>query len=88
MTEGDWKQKLEREGFNEIEVVSFPGDAEFPAHTHEKMTAHVVLEGDLTITDPTGTRVVKSGDRFDVSAGTTHTAKCGPEGCTFIMGEK
>ncbi len=32
--------------------------------------------------------LVKEHDRFDVPVGIPHTAKVGPEGCTFIVGEE
>lgn len=88
MTKEEWLEKLKAEGFGDIRIQEFRPDMEFPEHRHEKLTAHVMLAGELTTTDPTGSRTVKPGDRFDVSAGTTHNAKCGPEGCTFIVGEK
>ncbi len=81
-------QKLEREGFKDIQVSAHAPDADFPEHRHDLATAHVVLEGELTITDATGTRTVHPGERFDVSAGTVHAARCGPGGCTFLMGVK
>jgi quercetin dioxygenase-like cupin family protein len=88
MTEQEIKDGLTNEGFTVIYVWEDKANAEYPEHTHEKLTAHVIEHGEITLTDHNGSRTLKEGERFDIPAGTTHSAKCGPEGCKFVVGEK
>ena len=88
MTEEEWKRELEKEGFTNIAVSSNGPGTEFPSHTHDKRTAHVILEGEMTLSEGERTEVRRQGERFEIPAGTTHSVKCGPEGCTFIVGFK
>jgi quercetin dioxygenase-like cupin family protein len=87
-TEEQVREQLTNEGFAPIYVWEDVANAEYPEHTHEKLTAHVVLKGEITLTDKSGTKILKEGERFDIPAGTTHSAKCGPDGCKFVVGEK
>lgn len=58
-------------------------------HTHEEYTVHVILKGELHITDKKGkTKIYKKGDRVDFPVGTTHRAAFGSKGCTMIIGVK
>lgn len=91
-----WMEKLKREGFKDLAVCSNGPDTDFGEHTHEERTVHVVLNGELTLTpgresvgqggEHEGVTILREGDRFEIPAGTTHKAKCGPLGCTFIVG--
>lgn len=84
----EWLEKLEKEGFKNIMSCANPPHTEFHEHTHEQHTVHVVLEGDLTLREKTGEKTIQEGERFEIPAGTTHNAACGPQGCTFLVGVK
>lgn len=88
MTEKEWMEKLEREGFTDIVVCPNGPDTEFPEHTHNEHTVHVILKGDFTLIEEGGTRTLHEGERFEIPAGTTHRARCESAGCTFIVGVK
>ncbi|HYF10213.1 MAG TPA: cupin domain-containing protein [Candidatus Paceibacterota bacterium] len=88
MNEKDWVAELEREGYTQVAVCANGPDTDFGEHTHEEHTIHVILEGELTLTDETGSETLKRGQRFEIPAGTKHHAKCGPDGCTFVVGVK
>ena len=88
MTEEEFKNQLTNEGFLDIYVQDDPASFEYPTHTHEKLTVHIILEGEMTMTDISGQKLLKAGQRFDVPAGTTHSAKMGTEGCKYIVAEK
>ena len=88
MDERDWITKLEKEGYKEVTVCDNEPNTEFPKHTHKEATVHVVVQGEFTLFEKGHKKTVKTGGRIDIPAGTTHTAKCGPEGCTFIVGIK
>lgn len=88
MNEKEVTEKLSAEGFKGIFVhTDYPG-AYYPDHTHKCITAHVVLEGEITMTVDGYTKTYSSGDRFDVSAGEVHSARAGKSGCRYIIGEK
>jgi len=72
MTETEWIQKLEDEGFTEVRVCPIPPELDMPAHTHDVHTVHVILDGELVIADQAGERVFRPGDRVEFPAGTTH----------------
>lgn len=88
MNEEEVKAKLTEEGFTDVYVWEDKANAKYPEHTHEKLTAHIVLQGEITLTDKNGSKTLKAGERFDIPAGTTHSAECGPEGCKYVVGEK
>jgi len=82
------KEKLKQEGFSNIFVWSDAPGAEYPDHTHQQLSAHIILNGEMSLTIKGETHVLKEGSRHDVPAGETHSAKMGPEGCTYLVGEK
>lgn len=87
MSEQGWREKLEQDGFVEINVVPLP-PPDGVEHMHDVHTAHVVLSGEITIMDSSGTHVYKPGDFIDVPAGTRHTAQGSPEGGSMLVGFK
>jgi len=88
VTEKELEEKLEIEGFSGIFIHRDSPDAFYPDHTHFGITAHIVLEGDITLTSEGKTATYTPGQRFDVPAGEVHSAKIGPEGCRYMIGEK
>jgi quercetin dioxygenase-like cupin family protein len=80
-------QQLRDEGFRHVyDWTDAPG-AEYPDHTHLCLTAHIILEGEMSITLDGGTRTYRAGERFDVPAGAVHSARMGPHGCRYLVGE-
>ncbi len=88
MTEKELQEKLEREGFASIFVHRDSPNAYYPDHTHSGITAHIVLDGDITVTSEGQTTKFEPGQRFDVPAGAIHSAQIGPNGCRYMIGEK
>jgi quercetin dioxygenase-like cupin family protein len=88
MTQQEWIEKLKKEEYTDVAVHTFPPNMEFPEHTHDKTTLHVILEGTLTSIEKTKTLSFGKGERFEILAGTSHSAKCGSKGCTFVVGVK
>jgi quercetin dioxygenase-like cupin family protein len=84
----EWEKKLRSEGFNHIFTWEDGPHAFYPEHTHAGTTAHIIVKGEMTLTTEGETRTYKAGERCDVSAGAVHSAKMGPEGCRYIVGEK
>jgi quercetin dioxygenase-like cupin family protein len=82
------EERLREEGFSNIFVWQDRPNAFYPDHTHPGVTAHIVLEGEITVTCHGVTKTYKAGDRLDVPKETVHSAKIGPKGCRYVIGEK
>ena len=83
------QQQLREEGFRHVYVWQDGPDASYPDHTHAVDTAHIILEGEMTLTCGGSTRTYAAGERPpDVPAGAVHSARMGPRGCRYVIGEK
>jgi quercetin dioxygenase-like cupin family protein len=87
MDEQSLTKKLRAEGFTHTYVWQDPPNAHYPGHTHPAETAHIVLSGELTLTMAGKTQTYRAGDRCDVPAGAIHSARMGPTGCRYLIGE-
>jgi quercetin dioxygenase-like cupin family protein len=88
MDEKELEKKLRKEGFTRIYVWEDLPHAFYPDHTHGMTTAHIILDGEMTVTSEGTTETYKAGERFDVPAGTVHSARIGSNGCRYIIGEE
>lgn len=88
MTTKKWERKLREEGFGHVFTWQDGPNAHYPEHTHAALTAHIILEGEMNLTSQGVTRTYKAGERCDVPANTVHSARMGPRGCTYSVGEK
>ena len=68
-----------------------PRDMWYPPHSHDNVTTHLILRGELTITYPDDASPKKEtfgvGARLDVEAGRKHEVWIGSQGCTYVIGE-
>ncbi len=81
------EEQLHKEGFTGTYVWRDGPHAFYPGHTHPTMTAHIILEGEMSLTMGQETRTYRVGERCDVPAGTVHSARMGPNGCKYLIGE-
>ena len=88
MNEQSLAKQLREEGFAHTYVWQDGPNAHYPDHTHAEETAHIVLDGEMSLTVGGKTETYRSGDRCDVPAGTIHSAKMGPQGCRYLIGER
>jgi hypothetical protein len=88
MDEQSLTKKLREEGFTHTCVWQDSPNAHYPDHTHADETAHIVLSGGLTLTMAGKTRVYRVGDRCDVPARAVQSARMGPNGCRYLIGER
>jgi mannose-6-phosphate isomerase-like protein (cupin superfamily) len=88
MNENDLEKQLREEGFSHTFVWQDGPHAFYPDHTHATETAHIILEGELTLTMDGQTHTFRPGERCDVPAGAMHLARMGPRGCRYLIGEK
>jgi mannose-6-phosphate isomerase-like protein (cupin superfamily) len=79
---------LHGDGFLHTYVWHDGPNAFYPDHTHAAETAHIILDGEMTLTQADETRTFGVGERCDVPAGAVHSAKMGPRGCKYLIGEK
>jgi quercetin dioxygenase-like cupin family protein len=81
-------QNLENKGFKEIRICPLPPQQDFGEHTHDLKTAHVILNGQLTIIDNGQSQTYHPGDYIEFPANTTHKALGDDTGGDMIVGVK
>jgi quercetin dioxygenase-like cupin family protein len=88
MDEKALAKKLEQEGFRHTFVWQDRPNASYPDHTHAEETAHIVISGEMTLTMGGKTQTYRACERCDVPAGALHSARMGPKGCRYLIGER
>jgi mannose-6-phosphate isomerase-like protein (cupin superfamily) len=88
MAAEDWEQQLRAEGFKRIYTWQDAPLVHYPDHTHDALSAHIILDGEMAVTVRGETHTYKVGERFDVDPNTVHSARMGPKGCRYLIGEK
>jgi len=88
MDDREFERRLRSEGFTRTYVWQDAPRVHYPAHTHPGLTAHIILDGEMTLTIAGESRTYRPGERCDVPAGAVHSARMGPEGCRYLIGEK
>ena len=81
MNLGDLEKHLRSEGFTHTYVWEDGPGAFYPDHAHPGATAHVILDGEMTVTLQGKTDTYRVGDRLDVPAHTVQSARMGSKGC-------
>ncbi len=82
------ERQLHAEGFLHTYVWQDGPNAFYPDHTHAVETAHILLDGEMTLTYSGEIHTFRAGERCDLPAGAVHSAKMGPRGCKYLVGEK
>jgi quercetin dioxygenase-like cupin family protein len=82
------EEQLQSEGFQHTYVWQDGPDAHYADHTHAGETAHIILDGEMNLTMAGQSRTYRQGERCDVPAGAVHSARMGPRGCRYLIGEK
>ncbi len=82
------EQQLQDEGYAHVYVWRDEPYTLYADHTHQTKTAHVILQGEMTLTSEGNTHIYAAGERVDVPANTVHSAQMGAEGCKYLIGEK
>jgi mannose-6-phosphate isomerase-like protein (cupin superfamily) len=84
-----FERQLQQEGFRHVYVWRDSANAFYSDHTHAVDTAHIILDGEMTLTCGGITKTYTAGERpADVPAGAVHSARMGPSGCRYLIGEK
>jgi quercetin dioxygenase-like cupin family protein len=88
MEEKDLAEQLIREGYAHLYVWEDGPGVDYPEHQHRAESAHIILHGEMTMTMDGETKTYHTGDRCNLPAGIRHSAKTGPEGCRYLIGER
>ena len=88
MNEKKLTEQLRRDGFENTYVWQDGPNVFYSEHTHDTETAHIILDGSMTLTMKGESRTFSSGERCDVPVGVTHSARMGPQGCRYLIGER
>jgi mannose-6-phosphate isomerase-like protein (cupin superfamily) len=88
MNEEKLAETLRSEGFRHTCVWQDGPNAAYPDHTHNTETAHIILSGEMTLTMDGKSHTYRGGERCDVPAGAVHSARMGPSGCRYLIGER
>ena len=88
MDEKQLARTLEQEGFGHTYVWQDGPNTSYPDHTHATETAHIILSGEMTLTMGGRSHTYRTGERCDVPAGAVHSARMGPTGCRYLIGER
>jgi mannose-6-phosphate isomerase-like protein (cupin superfamily) len=88
MDERKLAEQLRAEGFEHTYVWQDGPNAHYPDHSHAAETAHIVLSGEMTLTMGGKTGTYHAGERCDVPADALHSARMGPKGCRYLIGER
>jgi len=82
------ERQLHRDGFLHAYVWQDGPNAFYSDHKHPVETAHIILDGEMMLTQSGASQTFRAGERCDVPAGAVHSAKMGPRGCRYLIGEK
>jgi quercetin dioxygenase-like cupin family protein len=89
MDVNELQRQLQQEGFSNSYVWEDKPNAFYPDHVHPVETAHIILEGEMTLSCSGVTKTYKAGERPpNVPAGALHSARMGPQGCRYLIGER
>ena len=82
------EKDLRCEGFTHTYIWQDGPHAEYPDHSHPTETAHIILGGEMTLKTGGASKIFRTGERCDVPAGAIHSARMGPQGCRYLIGER
>jgi quercetin dioxygenase-like cupin family protein len=85
--EATLRSRLEGEGFSVFPWHDAPG-ASYSSHSHDHDESLWVVAGDITFGAGGEELRLGPGDRLMLPKGTEHTAKAGPHGATYLIGER
>jgi cupin superfamily acireductone dioxygenase involved in methionine salvage len=65
LNEEEFEKLLKRQGFSRVYVWQDAACAFYPEHTHEALTAHIILDGDMTLSMRGRSKTYHAGERCD-----------------------
>jgi unsaturated pyranuronate lyase len=80
-------ERLVADGFSSFQWSDEPG-ATYEPHTHPHDESLWVLAGRIAFVIDGETHRLGPGDRLQLPANTVHAAEAGPEGATYVIGQR
>ncbi|MCC7275643.1 MAG: AraC family ligand binding domain-containing protein [Alphaproteobacteria bacterium] len=88
MNDDAFRQRLQHEGYAEIERRAMAANESRAEHAHHFDVAALVTAGAITLTCEGRARTYRAGDTFTMAAGTLHAEDVGPDGVEYIVGRR
>jgi mannose-6-phosphate isomerase-like protein (cupin superfamily) len=88
LNEEELRKQLLAEGFVHVFVWQDGPLEIYSDHAHPLHSAHIIVDGEMTLKMGGTSQTFRTGERCDVPAGAVHSAKMGPKGCRYLVGEK
>ena len=88
MNRMEFESEVRAQGYLEIIDRSMPANHTNPEHAHDFDARLFVLEGEMSIARDGRERTYRAGDSFEVSAGSRHAERSGPEGVRYLAGRR
>jgi quercetin dioxygenase-like cupin family protein len=88
MDRDTFESELRAAGYTDIVARDMEAGKFNPEHTHEFDARGLITAGEFVLTCGGQPRTYRSGDVFDMAAGTPHTEQCGPAGASYIAGRR
>ncbi len=85
MTDDEFRELAEREGYGEVREVSYQPNQRPDLHSHEFAALVLLTEGGLTLVYEDGREELSPGDLCRVPAGRVHAEHGGPHGGAALL---
>jgi quercetin dioxygenase-like cupin family protein len=88
MDRSTFEQGLREHGYSDVVDREMEANKVNADHSHEFDARLLVLDGEMTLVRNGAPQTYRSGDTFEVPAGTIHEERFGPSGCRYIAGRR
>jgi quercetin dioxygenase-like cupin family protein len=85
--EGALRRRLEAEGF-EVHSWRDPADRIYGEHRHDEDESLWIVRGSMLFQVDGCDFALGPGDRLELPAGVVHRAQAGPDGATYLIGQR
>ena len=85
--EGALRRRLEAEGF-EVHAWRDPADRIYGEHRHAEDESLWIVRGSMLFQVDGVDYALGPGDRLELPAGVVHRAQAGPDGATYLIGQR
>ena len=84
----EFESSLKRAGYQKRETKKVAANTSTHPHSHGFSVRALVLAGDITLTSEGQSRTFRAGDVFEMTSGCVHSEQHGPDGSTYLVGQK
>jgi len=88
MDQSKFEAELRAAGYTDIVARDMEAGKYNAEHSHEFDARGLITAGEFVLTCGGAPRTLRSGDVFDMAAGTPHTEQCGPAGASYVVGRR